>query len=85
MSLIDSIINRMFANFSMESGVLVGSLSWVAAVAAVSGGTLAISLLRARSARKAAEAAYTASGHGSILVDPRGRVLETNGPARRLL
>ena len=44
-----------------------------------------ILLLRTRAARKAAQAAHTASGQGSILVDRKGRVLETNGPARSLL
>ncbi len=60
-------------------------LAWATALGVSVGGALLIGLLRSRAKRRAAEAAHTASGQGSILVDGRGRVLETNGPARKLL
>ena len=62
------------------------AMPWIlCGLALIACGVLTIFMFRTRAARRAAEAAYSASGQGSILVNRNGRILETNGPARNLL
>ncbi len=62
-------------------------LPWLIALASlllVACGIELILLVRARGARRALDSAHTASGQGGIVVDRKGRVLATNGPAKSL-
>ena len=80
-----SILSTTFSNIHGGHSTVVLGLSWAMGLAVVAAGILLILLLRTRATRRTAVAAHTASGQGSILVDRKGRVLETNGPARNLL
>ena len=82
MSLVDS-----FANWTAEisSHVLSTALLGLAVLATMLSGLLAILLIRSHARWQASQAAHTASGQGSILVDHRSRVIGLNSPARELL
>ncbi len=82
MSLVDS-----FANWTAEisSHVVPNAVIGLAALGTMLSGGLMILLIRAYARWQASQAAHTASGQGSILVDRRSHVIEANGPARQLL
>ena len=82
MSLVDSLANW---TAEISSDVLPNVLLGLAVVATILSGLLVMLLIRTRARWKASEAAHTASGLGSILVDHRSRVIELNAPARKLL
>ena len=73
-----SILSTTFSNIHGGHSTVVLGLSWAMGLAVVAAGILLILLLRTRATRRTAVAAHTASGQGSILVDRKGRVLETN-------
>lgn len=82
MSLVDSLA---IWTADINSYVLPNVLLGLAVLGTVLSGLLAIVLIRAQARWQASQAAHTASGQGSILVDHRSRVIAINGPARKLL